>query len=414
MPKLNGYLPSNIFFAVIFTFQFLPGLYIYLYDIREDFYGINHGVYSNASLLYLICTLIFLLVFFIARYIILVGGKLSKNYLPKIGKTIEIYSKNRKMLRIPRFFLGLSFIFIFTYFVFGGYEKLMGLGTDIDAKEFRFIGYDDRARILTSALEIARRVLLPVSILYYLLLKKIGINISTIFLISIISLQILASAMTFDRAPFFILVVLFAFSYLSGIHTLKGLVTLVCTSLVVIVVLAGIITNLQYNITDFSPIQAAGMGFDFLIHRAWLIPSITPIELSFSLFDIDSNKLLLKYSRLGALITGNYIGSDNEFSIFVTPVGIIGDIWRNFGFYGIFSMPFLFAYYFRILDDLSNRVSIVSLLIGNFLVIALSFYLVMGVVFSQGLVFTCCICYFFLKYEAKIYRNCFLHLSKHN
>lgn len=401
---LIGFSPTLIFLTIFVTFQFVPGLYIYLSNTEEYLYGEISGNYSDAAFLYMSCVGLFLTTFILVRYVILSGGSFFIKKFSNLNELVSIYAKSKKLLMLPRMFVVFSLAAIFIYFITGGYEKLFLIGSGMDAWEYRLIGYDDRSRILTAILEISRRVFLPVAILYYLLLKKIGKKISVAFLLTLICFQLLAASMTMDRAPFFILLILFGYSHLSGIQGIRKVFKLLLISFSSIVLLAGVITNLQYNIIDFSIVEALGMGLDFFVHRMWLVPSIAPIELSFSMFALDSEKLMLEYSRLGALVTGNYVGTSDGSSIFVTPVGAVGDIWRNFGLGGIFVISMFLGLYFKALDLLANRVSAIALVVGNFLVIALCFYWVMGVFFSQGAFFTTIVCYLYFKYEARVFR----------
>ena len=72
-----------------------------------------------------------------------------------------------------------------------------------------------------------------------------------------------------------------------------------------------------------------------------LDPSLTSYRYSFELIRNANDFLYLKYSRLFSLISGNYVNSSSADSIFVTPVGIVGDLWRNFGNLGIFIFGFI-------------------------------------------------------------------------
>ncbi|MDO8948621.1 MAG: O-antigen polymerase [Desulfocapsaceae bacterium] len=404
IPRIVGFSPSLIFVTIFFVFQFAPGLYIYVFHIEENLFGMMKSDYSDAALLYVICVGLFLLTFILTRYGMLKGDEFTRKSFLTLNATVSRYSYNKKLLYLPRFLFLFSLFSILIYFMAGGYEKLMLLGSEMDRWEFRLIGYDDRSRVLTAILQISRRIFLPVAILYYMLLKKIGAKVSHTFILILIFAQLLASSMTMDRAPFFTLLILIGYAYLSGIRGVTKFLKLFLCSFVLIVLVAGIITNLQYNITSFSFMEIVSMGLDFIIHRVWLVPSITPIELSFANFVWDSDKLFLEFARIGALITGNYVGTSEANSIFVTPVGAIGDIWRNFGFTGILIVPFLLGCYFKKLDMLANKVSVISLVVGDFLVIALCFYWVMGVFFSQGAFFVCIMCYLYFKYELILFR----------
>ena len=84
------------------------------------------------------------------------------------------------------------------------------------------------------------------------------------------------------------------------------------------------------------------------------------------------------------MITGTYVGSTTDISFNIAPVSVIGDIWRNFGYSGIFIFPIILAF-------LINKVNIIvlstSLYISQiiiFLFIIYTFYLIIGGLFSYG------------------------------
>ena len=401
--QLAAFSPTAIFLTILIVFQFIPGLYIYFSNTQEYLYG-DISNYSESAIFYLISVGFFLAVFILTRFVILRGAGFWIKKFTNLEDWVDIYTKNKSLLLLPRIFAVFSLVSILIYFFTGGYEKLLLMGSDIDAWEYRLIGYDDRSRVLTAILEISRRVFLPVAILYFLLIRKIGKEEYGNFLILLIFIQLLAATMTMDRAPFFVLLILFFFNYFTGAKSIRNVFIFLLIGFISIVLLAGIVTNLQYNIVDFNTANVLGMGLDFFVHRMWLVPSIAPIELSFSLFPWDGDKLWLEYSRLGALVTGQYVGTSEAHSIYVAPVGAIGDIWRNFGLVGLFVISIFLAFYFRGLDLMANKVSPIALVVGNFLVFALCFYWVMGVFFSQGAFFTTLICYLYFRYEARILR----------
>lgn len=402
--KFVAFSPTVIFLTIFLGFQFIPGIYMYIFNIQENLYFEVRN-YSEATLLYVISVALFISTVAFVRYIVWPGDVFFKKTFFNSLNTVKIYTKHKKMLALPNGFVIFSIISVSLYFAMGGYEKLLKLGTGIDVWEYRLIGYDDRPRILTAILEISRRVFLPVALLYYLILRSIGGKVSRRLLFALFFIQLVAASMTMDRAPFFVLIIIFIYKYFSELRKRKDLIKYTIISLVFMISGAGIITNLQYNITSFSFFDVIIMGFDFFIHRTWLVPSIAPIELSFSLFDISASKLHLQYSRLGALVTGNYVGTSEVDSIFVTPVGAVGDIWRNFGFIGLIVVAAFIGCYFKVLDRLAKKMSLISLLVGNFLVIALCFYWVMGVFFSQGAFFTAIVCFLFFSYEVKLFRS---------
>lgn len=145
-------------------------------------------------------------------------------------------------------------------------------------------------------------------------------------------------------------------------------------------------TYLQYNVLDVGFQQVISSGFYFFWHRVFTAPTIASIELSFITVPAFEDFLYLKYSRFSSLFGGVYIGTNSDTSIFVTPVGFVGDIWRNFGYWGIFCVSFILGVIFQFLDKNSMKLSTPMAIAFNFTILTLAFYLTNGVMFSQGVI----------------------------
>jgi hypothetical protein len=292
------------------------------------------------------------------------------------------------------------------YFVDGGYEKLLLFGANVDEWAFRLIGYDDRSRFIIAGLEASRRILLPMAVSYLFVLFRLGNTTGvTGLLILGAFFQILGAAMTLDRAPILLFFVMFLYvNACLGMTLFKVLRTILLTFAVVLPV-AGVTTFLQYNIRSFSIADIFETGQNFLLHRTILVPSIASIELSFVQFPADSDKLFLKFSRLGALFGGNYVGTEDENSIFVTPVGAIADVWRNFGYVGVAASSAALALYFRRLDRMMENANPIACIVHSFNAISLAFYLIFGTLFSQGVLFQMITGYTLLSFENRTRRH---------
>jgi hypothetical protein len=100
---------------------------------------------------------------------------------------------------------------------------------------------------------------------------------------------------------------------------------------------------------------------------------------------MNSEKLFFSFSRLGAVFGKDYIAIGDEKSIYVTPVGFIADIWRNIGLFGVILFSIFFAYLFRHLNYLQNKMSPITRIPFSFTVLSFCFFLIFGVFFSQGI-----------------------------
>lgn len=397
--------PTALFFGSFVLLNLLPGLYIYLFQYHEGLYiNTTESLYTTATELYLVATLIFLLVFSASRYIFFGGGIWFLRRCINISDIRCVLIKNRKkFFKLPTYLAWIGVVSIWSYLVMGGYEKLLNLGSEMDSWEFRLIGYDDRSRFLIAALEAARRVLLPYAALYFFVARSIGVRFSSGLLAVLLFSQFVGSVVTLDRAPILLFFLMLVYVKLCRGGTLGHLAKFSGLVLLTVILLGGISTFIQYNLSGFSIVDVITTGLDFLIHRSVVVPSIASIELSFHLFPFDSEKLLLAYSRLTALVGGDYVGSQEDLSIYVTPVGAIADIWRNFGLLGVALVAIFLGWYFRCLDDFVRKSSPVMWIVGSFNVLSLCFYYIYGVFFSQGVIFQMILVYWLLRKESRQY-----------
>ena len=389
--------PSSLVFGTLVAFNLLPGLWIWAFSWKEDLYfRYSLYLYDEGVRTYLKATILFLSIF--ALICFLTRGKLfqSKVNAPATEDSLAFEARSPMYLAITI----MGIIFTLVYFFDGGYEKLLAFGSIMDEWAFRLIGYDDRSRIVIAMLEASRRVLLPIGVSYLFVLFRLGRIGAKTFLLGLgAACQLLGAAMTLDRAPILLFFVMFLFinlciglSYMKVLRTLLG-------AIAVLLPIAGLTTFLQYNISAFSGSDIVTTGQDFLLHRTILVPSIASIELSFIQFPIGSDKLLLRFSRLTALFGGTYVGTEDANSIYVTPVGAIADIWRNFGYPGIVVCSAGLALYFRKLDSLMRNVGPVDAIVHSFNALSLAFYYIFGGLFSQGVIFQMLMGYALLTYS---------------
>lgn len=118
-----------------------------------------------------------------------------------------------------------------------------------------------------------------------------------------------------------------------------------------------------------------------------LDPSLTSYRYSFELIRNANDFLYLKYSRLFSLISGNYVNSSSADSIFVTPVGIVGDLWRNFGNLGIFIFGFITTSALNYINLLYKKSNFYIIHLSNLLVLILVGSVLFGGIFSYQPIF---------------------------
>jgi hypothetical protein len=225
---------------------------------------------------------------------------------------------------------------------------------------------------------------LPFLTCYFVLISYYSNIYKKNYIFLIVVSLIVSSLMTLDRAPIMLVIILFAYIKYCTAQNLFSLLTIGALAIVGIFFIGGILTFIQYNISDFEFSDVVVVGKDFIVNRVILAPNFVPIELSYGLFDRDSDKLFLEHSRLLAIFTGKYVGTVADNSLYVGPVGAIADIWRNLGFLGVAFFGCALGYYFRILDRKIQVADPITQVAISFTVMTLVFYLFYGTFFSQG------------------------------
>lgn len=399
--------PTVLFVGTLIALNLLPGLYIWLFEFQEGLYiATSPARYTEATELYLQVLVTFMAVFCLSRYVAFRGGEWFSLQTTEIAALRrEFEPRRRQLTMLPAALAVIGVAAIWVYFAMGGYEKLLSYGSDLDSWEFRMIGYDDRSRILIAGLEAARRVLLPYAALYFFVMRALGMRFSYPLILFLLFTQFVGAVVTLDRAPILLFFVMLIYVKLcrglgAGYLLRMGLILLL-----VVMGLAGVTTFIQYNMGGFSAWEVAQTGVNFLVHRTIVVPSIASIELSFHLFPEGAEKLLLAHSRLTALFGGTYVGTQEDLSIYVTPVGAVADIWRNFGHMGVVVVAALLGWYFRRLDGFLRKCSPIMWVVGSFNVVSLCFYYVFGVFFSQGVMFQMLLVYWLLFAESRLYQG---------
>ncbi len=378
--------PSGIVFYVFIFLNLLPGVFMLIMGSNEGLYfEISDLEYQYATSSYVKCVLLFLIPYVITAYAF--GGQpFSLRKSIRHINTSILFDKGVSKLYYAMCVVGILFTLI--YLVLGGYEKLLLLSTNTDAWAFRIIGYDDRSRFLIATLEMSRRILLPMGVLYLFLQKRLT-DLHTVGAALVISAlcQFLGAAMTLDRAPILLFFVQFSFVIVClGASILRiSIIGVLLIGLLALV--AGVTTFLQYNISTFSLADVGEAGYNFLIHRTILVPSVASVELSFVQFPDSADKLYLAYSRLGALVGRDYVGTEALDSLYVTPVGLVGDVWRNFGYAGVILTGAFLGCFFGWSDRMAARVNSVTAILHSFNALSLACYFIFGVLFSQGVFF---------------------------
>jgi hypothetical protein len=371
--------PSRAVLATVVVLNILPAIAFLVLRYQEDLYGVyDAAAYRSATWLYLECSTIFALAVFLS------GRFAAATMHVEHGAALGV--PNERAANIVGW-IGIAFTLV--YLVFGGYRKLTLLGSSIDAGEFRVIGFNDTNRILTALLEMARRVLLPFGLTVSLSLRTFsGDRDKYKRRVRVFGFgQLLGALVTLDRFPVLLLIFVFVFFRFQRVSGLAAKVRIAVSRVFSMFLIAGLTTLVQYNRTDFQFSDVYRTGWRFFVHRLVTVTSVIAVELSFITFPRGSTPLYLQFSRLRAIFGGRYVGYRQEGSIYVTPVGAVGDLWRNFGFAGVAIGGVLLGVFLAWLDARWESSARPSQAVISMSAISLAFALTFGVVFSQGTFF---------------------------
>ena len=396
--KFAYFSPSAVIFYILLIFNFFPAIFIkWTYYKEALYFEYSDFEYFSAVDSYLYCTVVFLICYAVA--VKAFGRPLLLARKPLTDNTINVFY-NRPISRTYDIMCAVGVLVTLIYFVSGGYEKLLLFSSNMDSWAFRIVGYDDRSRFLIAGLEASRRVLLPMGACFlFLKLRLLGMRSAALLLTVVSAFQLLGAVMTLDRAPILLFLVQFVFLIVCLGASFGRMFLIGFISMLLVVLVAGVTTFLQYNISSFSFDDVQEAGYNFLVHRTILVPSVASIELSFAQFPDDTPKLFLAYSRLGALVGRDYVGTEALASLYVTPVGLIGDVWRNLGMVGIAMSGFIIGTYFAWIDRMTEKLRETTAIIHSFNALSLGCYYIFGVLFSQGVLFQMLLGAILLKWE---------------
>lgn len=388
-PKFNSFTPSSIFLVILVLVLVFPSFLIWVFDYQEQLRtSVSTVDYSRAINENFAHTLISFVCIVLVRYY-------SFFYDFKLKKLI--YKQDSSLLFIkPRangtsdikimYLLGyLSVLFVVIYVYSAGFNKLMALGSDKHLSDFRlYNSFDDVNRFAKALLQGARRLFFPFVLIYLTVLSYFyRVRLFERLLFSI--LFVISVLMTLDRGPLLMMLVMMIYLKLLRADRPIFYIMKYMPFLIGLVVLAGgLMSYIQHNLLNVSAGEVISSGFYFVWHRIGAAPSIAAIELSFLQFPATGDFLHLKYSRLMALIGGEYTGTNSVTSIYVAPVGYVGDLWRNFGSFGVISGSLFIGGYLRYLDKGVGKLDYPLKAAVCFSTITLTFYLTHGVLFSQG------------------------------
>lgn len=210
----------------------------------------------------------------------------------------------------------------------------------------------------------------------------------------------LVSSTNIDRGPialiFFIYIYYFLVVKENGFLKKAIIFILLLTGLSVSL---AVMTFLQYNILDFDFASIKDLSILIILKRIILDPSLAAYKYSFEIIRESNDFLYLKYSRLFSLFTGNYVNSQSDISIYVSPVGIVGDLWRNFGFIGIFIFGMIVTFSINVVNNKIKNISYYKGHIINLILIMFTATLIFGGLFSYQPIFLFCLMLLILGYK---------------
>lgn len=375
--------PNGLFFWIYFSIYYAPSLYT-LTNTDELFLDSDVGLnYFMANSLFLITVYFSLLLNNFKRGKNLAIPLLSK---PKnINHFTSSYNYNIKYLKLV--LIPLNILMIIFFFV-EGLPKIMLLGSNLNPQEFRFLGYDDRKLVLTFILEISRRGLYPLFFLFLLLYYNIN-KIKKPFLFHFTQITFfLISIINIDRGPIALIFFIYIYYFMIVKENvfLKKIIILFILLFSLSFTLA-ILTFLQYNIFEFDLGSIQDLSKSIILKRIVLDPSLAAYKYSFEIIRENNDFLYLKYSRLFSFITGNYVNSQSDISVYVAPVGIVGDLWRNFGFPGVFVFAIIISFGINYINKKIEYASYYKGHLVNLILVMFTITLIFGGLFSLQPIF---------------------------
>jgi len=387
--KIRYLNPLSIFLLFSFLLYFIPSFFI-----REFSFLIYNGTEfpSHVFDLYALTNLVSIAAIVLAIFSYgLAGGRII--LMPLGMKTIREDFPHLAFNRFIFITTWLAILFSLPYLLMYAIPKTLAFGSDMDGHAFRLLGFDDARRSISFLFEIARRVLFPIIIVTGLVFGSIVKNKITFFFGLFIFF--LDSFSTFDRGPVFIfLLVLFLGRFLIGAK-MRYIWFKLPLFIFILIIIGAAITTLQYNSSDLSIFTIVHEGFRLLYSRIIFDPAYMSIEYNFNRYS-DLQPLFLEHSRIGVLIGRDYVGSTNINSHFVTPVGFVSDIWRNFGIVGVFIISYLISVMFIFFSYQSRKLKTFYLPAFSITMLILSATLIYGVLFSLGTIFLICIAFFLI------------------
>lgn len=405
--------PPAITFMIIYIFFItIPTAYIAFSDYYSNYwYNLSFGQYRDSANLSLLVSSVFFFCFMLGYFFLRLSAKTSNHHRDRLHKhsggiavppVMGGGSHYHYRIKKDRFFFYMtlgSIALVWIYTAFGGYEKISQFGQDISKLDYRLIGFNEN-RITTALLQIARRLTLPFCAVYFILLYSYSNKYNGLFILTLLFSFLMGIIVTLDRGPFMLFLVMFGYIYFCMASNAAKVMLNGLLLVVAMFMLGGLLSFIQHNIQDFSFTEVVDTGNAFLVNRAWMAPNFVPIELSYGLFGAETPKLWLEHARIVALFTGNYVGTLEDNSLFVGPVGAVADIWRNTGFAGIIFIGFLLGLYFYKIEKMIGKSDPIIKVSASFTIITLIFYFIYGTFFSQGVFLQLIFLYFILKFTA--------------
>jgi hypothetical protein len=286
--------------------------------------------------------------------------------------------------RLANLFGGIACAFCLIYLVDGGFDKIMALGSNIDAYSFRFIGLSDRPLYLSAPMELSRRLILPFCLLIKLTLRRLNVETPQWPLFVMALVFFVVSVINLDRGPILLFFVLIAFHLYSSTTSVFRYVLYALIFVPILGLTGAFFTFLQYNDLDFGWSDVLERVDGILINRIILSPVRMTQGWVFDNLGAYDPPLMLAYSRISVLWGGAYVGSHSTYSYYVAPVGVIGDLYRNLGQGGIAIFGFVLGMAFLFVQRrIAQSIDLIRTPL-NFVALILAMYIYYGNIFSLG------------------------------
>ena len=345
--------------SLSFTETTLPSFFLlsYILILVVPMTVLFNSIESDAKNLYFSALLVTLIVFPLG---VLAANLISGHKHFSGFNYLRTISRDRSFELSYWLFLIVAFVIIILFFIFSQHVQLIDLimqNSDNDVESQRF-AQAELPKSLQYFFEIARRILLPMCVLYAYFMRHLYKGEWNLLFYATFIVALFVSLLTLDRSP---VLGLFAMLGLAYFVANRRTGNLRWSSLAIVIVIAlllsGVVSVFQYQTESIDLGQVIDIAWYVLTYRIFE----SPIQMAlyvFETYNYDTYFLNGDYVRLFSILPGiEYSESMSNVAppFSVGPVTFVGDLWRNWGWIGVVSGAFSFGFIFQVIQIMIFR-----------------------------------------------------------